>query len=916
MKPFQWFRCGLMAGTLALLLPGTVGAPVVGDEVHADNVLAQWTGTSLVSLTGESPVRLVPPAPGSYLTPRVVPVKTRVVTGDGTRATNFSVLVGTNQYVATPLASGPGDSEGFHLLVLERSTLAVVTNCSGSTPLYSSLVLNGILLEWQTREDLLVVLYEMNPAGEDPISNPFSVTLSRFGANSNALYNASNNKFAPTYAFIGNAGLSTNRSFEVSGLVNPHATGQMEFVLTRDIQGNYFPVNPRFVTLQTSTGAAGNTVLVHAHSATNALVAPALLPGAVGGFQLVVARRDILDQASTNPAVILTNLSFSTGASSASDATAAMQGLQAALQGYQTQLASGQVLVALTSLGSPIPSAPSGDFQSALSAVTTFLQSTVGAVADLGQLASGGYYSLVGIPWIPTNQVPQSVEIRSWTPSGTNATALNVVLQGSPKGWFNAVAADTAGGVDYRLYEIASRAPVPWPVAPNAGSGPCESGDEACLAYQWISTNITENVGIPSIRDTYLDENSSFSGYRQNLQALPYNPSLAPYFSAEVYGAVSNQLSRELFYMGFVQRLHGKLTTLVSDLATDQNSGLIGAVSAVIGQVTPPATASVGFSLDAELRFIAQLGAALDPEPISKAALGVASASLSFAMQKKTTASGNGDNRVEASVSGLATAVSTNMNNNLVGLGEVFRDIVTDWGKLSEVAILTQGPPERGNGFAWNDGTTGAVLNGMIPAFNQQFYAALIPTLYQRVYFQNVPFTDPSAYYYEYDCVVWRTVICDCKTGIYAPPSYDYFQPPGTSDLYMIATAGRSYPTATLIQSGLPVGALAYLPDFFQGLGRWSGVVQQVLPEGWADYLKNQGNACDDYLGSGVDAGGVLELGFRTRPGLRYQVERSLGQPGNWERFQDPVPAVDNFHVVRIPMEGAEGTYFRFRILD
>ena len=133
----------------------------------------------------------------------------------------------------------------------------------------------------------------------------------------------------------------------------------MDLVLTRDIHGNHFPINPRFVTLQTSAGTGGNTVLVHAHAATNALVAPPLVPGAAGGFPLVVARRDLLDQAPTNPAVILTNLTFQPGALGASDATAAMQGLQSALKATGRRLPRGRVLVSLTSMGILIPAAPS-----------------------------------------------------------------------------------------------------------------------------------------------------------------------------------------------------------------------------------------------------------------------------------------------------------------------------------------------------------------------------------------------------------------------------------------------------------------------------------------------------------------------------------------------------------------------------
>ncbi|HAB16378.1 MAG TPA: hypothetical protein PLX89_11375 [Verrucomicrobiota bacterium] len=892
--------------------------PMWADSSPFQAPTALLARTPLVSLAEKSEPRFKNLVTTSYLTPRIVPVRTRVVTGDGSRATNFSAIVGTNQYVATPIFSGTDDSAGFHLLVLERATLAMVTNFSASAPNAGTFAIFSTLNEMLARPDLLIIFYEMNPAGEDPFDNPLAVTLAGFGANSNALYNPANNQFAPAYAFIGNPGLSTNRSFEVSSYLNPAVTGQIEVVLTRDLNGNFFPVNPRFATVQISTGPGNDTVLIHNNSATNALTAPALLDGATGGFQLVVARRDILHQAATNPAAILTNQSYSTSAADLEDSINAVQALAAALQGYQAPMASGQVVVVLSSIGSPIPTSASqsSSYQSALSAVASVLQSNLGAVADLTQLQSGGYYSLLGIPWLLTNQTTKSVEIRSWTPSGTNATNLNVVLQGNPKGWFDPVAADTTGGVDYRLYEISVRPPVPWPVAPNASSVPCDAGDEACLAYQWVSTNIAENVAINSIRDIYLDIDSSFTGYRENIGSLVYDDSLKPYFSREVYHAVTNQLSLELFYMGFIQNLHTSLATLIADLASTQDSSLQSAVSTVIAQVSPPTATTVGFSLDAELRFIAQLGAALDPEPISKAALGVASACFSFAMQKKTTAEGNSDNRVEAEISQLASAVGGNMSTNLAGLGEMFRDIVTDWGKMSEVAVLTQGPPAAGNGFAWQDGTTGLVLENVLPAFYQLFYAELIPTLYQVVYFENVPFADPSSYFYRYDCVTWRTIICECEQNIYAPPSYDYFQPSGSSDIFMIATAAKTYPAASLMQTGLPENALAYLPDLFQGVGRWNGVLSQVLPQGWTDYLNNQSGVCDNVVAIASDSEGVLEIAIRGEPGRLFQLDRSTAGLGEWVPYLDPVRAENNLVVFRLPTNAPDLAFFHVRGVD
>ena len=913
-------RFAALVRLTAFLLLATAAA---GGVLAAEGV-SLLGRTSLASLLDGSDPGLPAPAGVSYLSPRVVPVRTRVVTGDGTRATNFSVIVGTNQYVADPLFNTTGDAAGFHLLVLERSSLVLVTNFSASTTDFGSVMIHSVLVDMMERPDVLVILYEMNPAGTDPLDNPLAVTLAGFGANSNALYNPANNQFAPAYAFIGNAGLSTNRSFEQSGFVNPRATGQMDVVLTRDLNGNFFPVSSRFVTVQTSTGAGKDTVLIHAASATNVLVAPALLPGASGGFQLVVARRDLLDQAPTNAEAILVNQSFSTAAATPAESVQEMAALSVALNDQMDAMASGEVLVLLTSLGTPLMDCATAGcnpaeqitYETTLTIIEVLLGAGVGAVADLGQLQSGGYYALLGIPWVSTNALPRSVEVRSWTPAGTNAATLTAVLQSGPKGWFDPVAADTTGLVDYRLYEIATRPPVPWPVAPNAGAGPCDPGDEACFAYQWISTNIAENVQLTSIRDTYLDEDSNFSGYRQNLASLAYESSLAPYFSEEVYASVTNQLDRELFYMGFVQHLHGSLSSLISDLANDQNSGLQSAVNAVIGQVSPPDNATVGFSLDAVLGFIAQLGAVLDPDPISQAALGIAGASLSFAMEKRTTPAGNGDNRVEAEVSGLAAAIATSMNDNLPGLGALFRAIVTDWSKLSEVAILTQGPPAPGNGFAWQPGTSGLVLNGVLPAFSQLFYSELIPARFQIVYFEDVPFSNPSAYYYRHGCVTWRTVICECETDIYDPPAFDYLQPVGSGDIYMMATASRDYPTAALMQTGLPVNGLVYLPDVLRGVGRWSGVIPRVLPKGWTDYLENQTGMCDGDLAIALDSGEPLEIAFRGTPGRRYQLERSIGRPDRWLALDDPIPAGDSLVVIRPVMDDEGVVFFRLRTLD
>lgn len=49
-----------------------------------------------------------------------------------------------------------------------------------------------------------------------------------------------------------------------------------------------------------------------------------------------------------------------------------------------------------------------------------------------------------------------------------------------------------------------------------------------------------------------------------------------------------------------------------------------------------------------------------------------------------------------------------------------------------------------------------------------------MPSLYQRVFFRNVPFTNPNEYFYRHGCVTWKFTICECATDLYQPPAYDY----------------------------------------------------------------------------------------------------------------------------------------------
>ena len=848
-------------------------------------------------------------------------IQTRVITGDGSQATNYSLVVGTNQYVAPPLAQG--GSSGFHLVMLSRQTLGLVSNASyGTNAQEIDLMINA--LETAAGENLLVLSTMGATAPMGPGIGILDGILASFplGWTPNRLIDPWAERFASAYSFIGNRGLSFGQGIEFSSIENPQTTGQIDAVLIQDINGNFFPVLPTFVSIQTSAGPGQDTVLISTQSSTNAFPAPAFPPGTPGGFHMLVARRDTLHQVATNPAVVLLNQSYATGGTELTPSLNAMGQLVSDLGSLQGEIDGGEVVVILATVGAPFypcnattcPGFASLMFAEAFLEIVSRIQNQFGAVGDIEPLLSGGYYSLVGIPWAGGDAMPDSVEDRPWTPSGSNSTNLSVLLQMGREGWLEPVASDTMGGVDYRLYQIAYQPAVPWPVAPNATTAPCPPGDEFCEAYQWISTAA---IGNPSttLRQEYINVSANLSGYQTTVATMTY-PSVAGLgFSTNAFEAVQSQLSIELGYAQDVQDFFRNLTGLVQDMAEDQTIGLLAAYAQVQAMVQAPATTSASYDAKAVLKFVTQLAGAVDPDPGTKAALGVATACLDFGLAQNRTTDGNSTDQFLAQVGQLSGQIQNMFANNLNGVGALMDEVNSDWGKMLALAPLTQSDT-AGNGFWWNGTTSSDQLKAMTPAFKVSYYKALLPTLYQRVTFTNVTFNDPSGYTYKTDCNN-EYGICDCHTP-YSPPSYDYLavgtDVQSTWNIHLIATSDRKYPASSVITVDLPAQGV-YAPDFFRGVGSWTGIIPKVDPEGWSDYLNNNG-FCSGLLRPAPRSDGGRRLAIGVEPGGRHQLEWSSTVRGPWIPAGDPVLAEDRILVLEPSVQGDDTVFFRVRHLE
>jgi hypothetical protein len=291
---------------------------------------------------------------------------------------------------------------------------------------------------------------------------------------------------------------------------------------------------------------------------------------------------------------------------------------------------------------------------------------------------------------------------------------------------------------------------------------------------------------------------------------------------------------------------------------------------------------------------------------------------LGFGLAKNRSPAGNTENALLVEASELSSEIQGLFNNGLLGMGILFKELLSDWGKLQTVGSLAQEPPGPGNGFSWGPQTEGRINASMVPGFKLSFYQSLMNTIYQRVVFASVPFSDPSQYCYQDDCTTSNYgTFCKCHNGVYSAPAYDYLTVPEGTDynIYVIASSEVRYPAGTVITNDL-VSLRVYLPDFLQGVGTWTGILTNVQPQGWSDYLNPVGGWCSGDLVPAPQPDGTLQWVARGDVGRRYQLERAFSLGGEWLPQEEPWVAGPDFVTYPPPMVEAPQQYFRLRRLD
>lgn len=803
------WRASMVACRMCVWVTAASMATVCSAAARDGPVRASSASTIVASPA--MPVRVKSVSPPAF---PITPIQTRITQTNASGAVNYTVQVGSSRYSSGYLQG----ASGFFVVALDRTTLAFL-----SSQLYldgSNLPAMPLAIVTMPQSAMLII-NSVGPPSQFPYSAyyAYGAMFESMGGTAAAALSVATSTFASTYSLIGNPGRSAGTGVEYSSHLNANTTGNIDGVLIPDNQGNFAYFSPDFVQVQTSAGANRDTTMI----GTAAWQAPALPAGAVGGMHVVIARRDRLDRAGSDPDVVLLNQAYALNSSAMDSELARMA---ADFDTYAAGLADGSLLLVLASIGST-----GAQYQNPYS--TQDLMTVIDAAIAAGGtgdflLYSPGTYALVGY----AGAGALAPEARSWA-SPSSSGNITAVLRRDENGWFAPIAADAIGGLEYGLYAVAYQPPSPWPIA-DSGSGTCPAADGPCLAYQYISAMLRcgyyVNCMYADVRAVYADTNESLSSFQTTLTGMACPGDLVPPvqvgFTCATFAAVQAQVLTELKYAQAVLELYDNVNGVLVALVSNDGGKLQAAYNNVTSNIQASPSSNVTLDLLAAVRTAVMVGAPFVSAEFAPA-MGIASAGLYLGMTLSNTPTGEHATSLVAEETELYGQISSQFLASQAAVGQMFGLVLSDWNKLSYVGLRVQ---EGAPGWGWESGASAMVETGMLAGQQLAYYQALMAARFQVVDFYGVSFSSPSDYSYQSDCG-GRT--CNCTKYVYAPPSWAYSRQ--ANDIYMLATPSNHYPTSTLVSALQGLGVSMY--DVFVNARGWSAL-RNVPPAGWPDFQK------------------------------------------------------------------------------
>ena len=304
---------------------------------------AAWFRPLMLLLVSALSLLLLPWTDARAQTPPLVTIQTRVVSGGGPNP--YSTQVGNTTYSAT------GTGPGYHVVALNRATLALVLNNTYGLNFTSISSMIGDI--GGLGNSVLVVISSMGPASSIDSSQLASLTTmiqNLGGIGQGYLFGGTMSPVA--YSLIGVPGLGAagGSATQVSTYADPDTGGNIVGVLIPDVNGNYAFVYSTFVRMQTSAGPNRDTIMFGKMSGKKvAFQAPPLPAGAQGGFHVLIVKRTTIDRIGIDPTVVLLHASYATNSSIGASETHRMA---SDLSRFPNGLATGNLIYIIASLGS------------------------------------------------------------------------------------------------------------------------------------------------------------------------------------------------------------------------------------------------------------------------------------------------------------------------------------------------------------------------------------------------------------------------------------------------------------------------------------------------------------------------------------------------------------------------------------
>lgn len=693
-----------------------------------------------------------------------IPIRTRIISGDGTKATDYAIKVGDQTYTAPSL--NDGSATGYQALLLDRATLEPISqnaNVSYRSAAQPDLIsLSGIYgnLKGCGENGCLMVVQSLQTIGYTPwpcmsLDCQYEVNSPGFFFNSlggSVKLNSANGTTPHTgYSLIANVGpsgaaagtgyerLTCNQASDCGGLqgdeqiITAGGASAISGALVLDNNLAYTFAYPGRATFSTGTGDSTTQNTITIGATTNGLSYQSeQIPDGYGAFHVVVIYRDSLQLVYQN------TFNFDQ-----------LDSMTRALDDVQTH---GNYLVLISSIGNLWHD----NWLDRWANVGKAIERLGGTYSLFVSLQSGDDYSFVGatdttlgngaaeassvitraIKGLPSDAKTINSNLRgvlAQDRQGNYSVALSRLKVASKNDDDSAFADFSSSLID----AISLQPPTPWPATDTPGRQ---------AAYSYISSKV---LGISSggdLRAGYTNANNklSFDGWKNTVDNLSCPAGQT--FSQVDFTTVQQQLSDELKSVPLIWAYQDNILGVYTD--TQSSIGLILDVvhDDVKNSLNPPADAKNETEWQTVFAsaqtIIGDLGA-LAGGPGLKLGMDSVFVATKLAATFANDSNGSPLQNVDHTLDELKEQAVENFTAQQTVIANAFDRILTDGARLKNLGTLLE-PSSDGSGngvppkIVWDNSQLGNIQKAVERSLRREVFTKLIGSSFEMGHWTNV----------------------------------------------------------------------------------------------------------------------------------------------------------------------------------